>query len=228
MKKLISGIISMVMAGSMLGVTAGAQVTVDPKYPLNGNKCGTVVVESEIERDVHITIVQNSPDGKYSYYEEIIPESADDKTYEFILEGKNDVDYTVTISVAKYKGASDLEEFIDVITVNDIDEIVSDDIAGYTYTYTVNMNEEEAVESKITKEDVKDSNNFIVNETTVLFPVLEQMLGDANADGQLNIRDAAAIARALATSEELPECADFNCDSKVNVRDAAAIAAALA
>ncbi|MBQ3566048.1 MAG: WG repeat-containing protein, partial [Oscillospiraceae bacterium] len=54
--------------------------------------------------------------------------------------------------------------------------------------------------------------------------------GDANGDGKVTVRDAAAIAAALAKKKEdtLPASADFNGDGKVTVRDAAAIAAALA
>jgi hypothetical protein len=56
------------------------------------------------------------------------------------------------------------------------------------------------------------------------------LAGDANKDGIINVRDAAAIAAALANGkvEELPGNGDYNADDVVNVRDAAAIAAALA
>jgi len=58
----------------------------------------------------------------------------------------------------------------------------------------------------------------------------EQLTGDANNDGKVNVRDAAFIAAALAKgqTDTLPAHADFNEDEKVNVRDAAAIASALA
>lgn len=56
------------------------------------------------------------------------------------------------------------------------------------------------------------------------------MLGDANGDGIVNVRDAAYIATMLAKGKEdsLPEEADYNGDGQKNVRDAAAIATALA
>lgn len=56
------------------------------------------------------------------------------------------------------------------------------------------------------------------------------LIGDANGDGNVNVRDCAFIAKALAKSEEdtLPENADYNDDGKINVRDAAALAKALA
>lgn len=52
------------------------------------------------------------------------------------------------------------------------------------------------------------------------------ILGDANGDGVLNVRDAAYIAKfsAQGRTAELPMNADFNSDGKVNIRDAAAIA----
>ena len=58
----------------------------------------------------------------------------------------------------------------------------------------------------------------------------EMMTGDANADGKLNVRDAAYIAKMLAQGKgsSLHAEADFNGDGKVNVRDAAAIAKLLA
>ncbi len=57
------------------------------------------------------------------------------------------------------------------------------------------------------------------------------LLGDANLDGKVNVRDCAYIASMLAkgAAAELPEKeADYNQDGKVNVRDAAALASALA
>ena len=54
--------------------------------------------------------------------------------------------------------------------------------------------------------------------------------GDANEDGDVNVRDCAFIAKKLAKGKgsELPEKADFNLDDNVDVRDAAALARALA
>ncbi len=56
------------------------------------------------------------------------------------------------------------------------------------------------------------------------------MLGDANLDGKINVRDAATIASALAkgTVKNIPISADYNNDGSINVRDAAAIASWLA
>ena len=61
-------------------------------------------------------------------------------------------------------------------------------------------------------------------------PTSSYLLGDANEDGKVNVRDAAHIAKCLAQgrNSSLPSSADFNEDGKVNVRDAAAIAKHLA
>ncbi|MGN0613676.1 MAG: dockerin type I repeat-containing protein, partial [Porcipelethomonas sp.] len=58
----------------------------------------------------------------------------------------------------------------------------------------------------------------------------DAVIGDANQDGKLNVRDAAFIAQKLAQgkSGELPKAADYNEDGNINVRDAAAIAKFLA
>ena len=55
------------------------------------------------------------------------------------------------------------------------------------------------------------------------------LLGDANDDGKVNVRDAAYIAKVLSIGQSyvLPFYADFNQDENINVRDAAAIARAL-
>ena len=60
--------------------------------------------------------------------------------------------------------------------------------------------------------------------------VSADLLGDANGDGVLNVRDCAMIAWKLAEdkADELsPNTADYNGDGIINVRDAAAIAGAL-
>lgn len=57
-----------------------------------------------------------------------------------------------------------------------------------------------------------------------------EVIGDANLDKSLNVRDAALIAQKAAKGKinELPKCADHNLDDKVNIRDAASIASFIA
>ena len=60
--------------------------------------------------------------------------------------------------------------------------------------------------------------------------IISNLLGDANGDGTLNIRDCAEIAKfaAQGKNDNLPDTADYNQDGKKNVRDGAAIAKELA
>ncbi len=74
---------------------------------------------------------------------------------------------------------------------------------------------------------------MVINCITISFVVSAEQtysLGDANHDGNVNVRDAAYIAHYLANRENylLPEEADYNQDGSINVRDAAAIANAIA
>lgn len=77
-----------------------------------------------------------------------------------------------------------------------------------------------------------DNNTVTVvfSDSTYKFNIKWNIKGDANNDNEVNVRDAAAIASALAKgqADTLPAHADFNNDDKVNVRDAAGIASWLA
>lgn len=80
------------------------------------------------------------------------------------------------------------------------------------------------------KEFMKENN---IDESCVVFMIFEgqePILGDANGDGTLNIRDCAEIAKfaAQGKADSLPDTADYNKDGKKNVRDGAAIAKELA
>ena len=84
----------------------------------------------------------------------------------------------------------------------------------------------------ITSTSLTTVSTTIATTTTpsVTTPQVTEILGDANGDGKLDVRDAAHIARLLAQrkADKLPKNADFNGDGKVDVRDAAAIAKFLA
>ena len=72
-----------------------------------------------------------------------------------------------------------------------------------------------------------------IDESCVVFMIFEgqePILGDANGDGTLNIRDCAEIAKftAQGKTDSLPDTTDYNKDGKKNVRDAAAISKDLA
>lgn len=224
MKKYISSLTAIILSVSMLGISVASQTVIEPDYPINGNKCGTVIVESDIDRDVYVTIVQNSPDGKYKYYDDIIEADAKDKSFKFVIEGKDDVDYTITIGVPKFKGTSNYKEFKENIVVYDIDEIINQKVSGYKYTYIVEKNNNDEITSIKSKENIKNNENIIESYTELLFPISNYFLGDLNNDGTVNIRDAAALARSLVSGLNIPDHGDFNNDGKINIRDAAAIA----
>ena len=226
MKKIISGLTALLTV-SALSLTAAANVRIEPKYPMHGNKCGMVTVVPDVERDIHVVIVQNTIDGDYKYYDEIIPADAQDRVSEFALEGKDDVMYTITIGVPKYKGTQQYEEYTDKFGVPDTDEMTDSDIAGYNFTFNVGKNEAEEVASQITRKGEADIEKIVQTETALLFPVLEAIKGDVNNDGKVNVRDAAAIASGIVKGIELPPYGDFNDDGKVNIRDAAAIASSI-
>ena len=61
-------------------------------------------------------------------------------------------------------------------------------------------------------------------------PDEQEVLGDANSDGKVTVRDCAYIAGCLSRgkADMLPDSADYNGDGIKNVRDAAAISKALA
>ena len=85
-------------------------------------------------------------------------------------------------------------------------------------------------ETELTTTEPEETTTETTTTTTETKPIAETVVGDANGDGKLNVRDAANIAYMLATGkvDQLPEEADFNGDGKINVRDAAAIAKFLA
>lgn len=206
------------------GLAVSAEIAQTPNFPMNGNKCGKVIVNSEIDRDVYITITQHTEEGDYDYYKSVIPFNGKEKEYSFKLEGKDDVNYTLQIGVPKYKSASSLQYYEDEFVIFDTDEIEAQNISGYQHKYMVNKGEE--LSNQKTIENEKNSDNLILNEINVYFPTADYMAGDANSDNVIDIRDAAYIARKVAQrkTSDLPEYSDYNGDNAVDIRDAAAIA----
>ncbi len=85
-----------------------------------------------------------------------------------------------------------------------------------------------AVTTAVTTEPVETITITTVTTTTTTETI--HPVGDANGDNEVNVRDCACIALALAAGkgDTIPMSADFNSDGKVDVRDAAAIATMLA
>ncbi len=72
--------------------------------------------------------------------------------------------------------------------------------------------------------------NWHEDNNLLIMPNPDTNRGDANEDGDVNVRDCAFIAGKLSKGKgsELPEKADYNLDEKIDVRDAAALAKSLA
>jgi hypothetical protein len=70
----------------------------------------------------------------------------------------------------------------------------------------------------------------LVTEEETFKDAVVTLIGDANGDRKVNVRDCACIANALANgeAESLPDNADYNQDTKKNVRDAASLSKDLA
>ena len=230
MKKIISGIVSFITAAAAMVTAASAEVYIQPKYPFNGNRCASVVVDSDINSKVHVKIVRNSLEGDHTYYDDYIYADDSDKIHCFELEGKDDVTYTLTIGSEKLKGSSKFEEYSTVLQINDTDEMPYSDTAGYRYIYSVSESGFDDKDSYILYENEKTEDNITETKTVLLFPVQEGLAGDANTDGSVNVLDAVFIAKKLAQGKgsELPDTADYNNDGKKNVVDAVAIAKYLA
>ena len=231
MKKILSGILSVVCLSAVCSTFAVNAKTAElnENITLHGNMCGTVTVTSEIDRDVHIKIDCETPDAPaYHYYDCVIPADEQDKVLDFKLEGDNEAVYKITVGVPKYKGSDYLQNLSEQFYVYDTEEITAEEISGYQYSYNVLAGEELKIEKVI--DNVKDENNVINNKYDMFFTISDALVGDANLDGKVDVRDCAYIARMLAAGQgnELPDNVDFNDDGEKNVRDAAAIARYLA
>lgn len=199
-------------------MTVSAESVQPPKYEIHGNKCGKVIVDSNIDRDVQITITQLTPDGNFNYYESVIPSDNNEEPYSFILEGKNDISYKIKIGVSKYKSSNSLQYFEDAFIIYDTDDIV-EDVLGYEYKYLINAGEELTSKKMIDCE--KNENNIIQSEINVDFPISDYILGDINLDGQVDIADTSFLQKYLVNKETAPiyENADIDGNGIVNVFD---------
>lgn len=105
-------------------------------------------------------------------------------------------------------------------------ETTSVETTEATETTTTEIQTTEPIETTVVEETTITS----IAETTTTETTTTYIVGDADENGKLNVRDAAFIAKALANKEAdtLPESADYTEDNKIDVRDAAAIARHLA
>lgn len=235
MTKVISAAISTVMVmGTAMSVSA-EKITVEPDYPIHGNKCGELVLSPEINRDIYVKITQYSPDGDYVYYNSVIPAvgaASGDNDYSFILEGKDDVSYDVSIGVHKYNISSEPLLYTYEFTVKDTDNITNETVSGYLYSFKITGSEDfkEPTVLESTSAE-KNEQNVIALSKTVSFPVSEGIPGDVNFDSSVDLHDAIEIAKYLLdnsrfTAEQL-KAGDFNGNGKVDLHDAVGIAKSL-
>lgn len=236
MKKFLSKIISAaVCAGVMLSTALSAAaetVTVEPDYPIHGNKCGTVVITPQLDREVYVKITQLTPDGDYVYYNTVIPaggETVGETDYSFIVEGKDDSSYTIALGVPKHKGSNDTQEITYDFTVRDTDYIVDEEINGYVYQFLVSRNDElEQPEITAEHESVIDENCIVTTVVAVSFPASDIIPGDVNFDEVINLYDVIEITKYMMDSSYFGDdqiaAADYNADGKVNLYDAIDIA----
>ena len=128
---------------------------------------------------------------------------------------------------------------------NDFEEIILTDSVGQSYTWYTRTGFVDRCNVQYDIEpyyvNIGDVFNCITEPIEIfygnggVFPVstvstVEDVIGDANGDNEVTVRDCAVIASALATgkADKLSSSADFNKDGEVNVRDAAAISRTLA
>lgn len=232
MKKLLSKIISMAVCAGLVFSTAmsaaAESVTVEPDYPIHGNKCGAVVIIPELDREVYVTITQLTPDGDYKYYDTVIPaggETAGENDYTFIVEGKDDVSYTMTLGVPKYKGSQDIQSITYDFTVSDTDYIVDEEINGYVYSVSVLRNDEiEQPELTSEEEPVKNDDNIVVTSLAVTFPASDIIPGDVNFDEVVDLYDVIEIAKYLMNKDyfgaDQLAAGDYNGSGAVDLYDA--------
>lgn len=236
MKKIISKIISAaVCAGVMLSTAMSAaaeSVAVEPDYPIHGNKCGTVIITPELDREVYVTITQNAPEGEYVYYNTVLPaggEAAGEIDYTFIVEGKDDSPYTITLGVPEYKGSKDTQILTYDFTVRDNDYILDEVVNGYVYSFSVLRNDDlEQPEITAEHETVMDENYILTTVVAVSFPASDIIPGDVNFDEVINLYDVIEITKYMMDASYFGDdqiaAADYNADGNVNLYDAIDIA----
>ena len=238
---------AVIAAGSTV-YAAENEVKVSPKVKQYDELCGSVKVSILSDTDIYVKIIKHTPetdeDG-YVVYDTTIKGNdvySDCKSV-MMLEGNNynienqeyDGFYDILVGVHKHIGSDDPED----ILYKEIYFVVTDkDVSGYDTVCDINvtLSGDDMEEPAVTEQSDDFNKNY-----DIVFPHIEIpsepepepkpdiIYGDANGDGNVNIRDAALIASKLASgkSDELPQAADYNQDGSVNIRDAAALASAL-
>ncbi len=142
------------------------------------------------------------------------------------------------ISIVYGNGSDNEDTYItDSGTFMTIEGTVNSNATVGKYDLKLTANKRNSTETEIVLGILRTDNTYTMYTPTITdgYVVVSDspadfIPGDANSDGKTDVRDCAAIAKALAkgTTAELPTSADYNGDGKITVRDAAAIAKSLA
>jgi len=149
------------------------------------------------------------------------------KTETTVTSTVTETETTVTSTVTK-------TETTVTSTVTKTETTVTSTVTKTETTVTSTVTETETtVTSTVTKTETSSQSSTSQTtevSTTTTVETKTVIVGDANEDGKVNVRDAALIANMLAKgcADALPFTADFDMNKSVNVRDAAAIARVLA
>ncbi|MGN1481710.1 dockerin type I domain-containing protein [Porcipelethomonas sp.] len=134
--------------------------------------------------------------------------------------------FTAKIKLDKYFTYEESDNYDDILLDGDASSNETNNKLNYN-----EMSEEEKDEiilyyTKIEYSLQQLGNDFKMLDSRMDFDIGYKAVGEANNDGNLDIRDASFIAQKLASgkADELPDTADFNSDGKTDVRDAALIA----
>lgn len=240
MNKTFSRIISAALSTGIIFSTAASvyaeTMIVEPDYPIHGNKCGMLYIDPELDRDVYVKITQYTEDGDYVYYDTKISSPGEENSgavdYSFILEGKDDVSYTVSIGVPKYKLSKKQEIFTYDFTIKNTDDIIDETVKRYDYIFEIVGTEDLKTPAVVsTSSFTKNDEDIYEKSISVAFPISDYMPGDANFDGNVDLYDAIEIAKYLVDNNyfnsEQYKAADINMDTKVDLYDAIEIAKTL-
>jgi hypothetical protein len=208
-------------------------ITVKPTYSFHGNICGTLNITSEIDRNIYVTVEQDTEDGNFTYYSTIVHQPDEDSepdTYSFELEGKDDAVYKISITSFKYTGSDTMLSFETEFAVPNTDYITDEEVDGYVVDLSV-LRDDSLAEPVLVYSDSepsKDENNIYHFALSVAFPSPAFMAGDATNDGTIDVFDAILIAQYTVGKAQMTEsqlgASDYNADGVIDVFDAIAVA----
>lgn len=231
MKKLISKIAALAACtGILLSSQTAAYaetISVDPDYPIHGNKCGIIYVDPSVDRDVYVTITQYTPDGDYVYYNTIIPaagNAAGENDYSFLIEGKDDVSYDIVIGVPKFKSSKDPQIYTYKFSIRDTDDIVDEIINGYSFYFSVMGSKELDTPALLSSTPMaKNEDNIMLATLEIGFPLADYIRGDVNFNNKIDLQDIIEVAKQIMHNDYLSGdkllAADFDENGTVNLND---------